>query len=61
MDRPIAEWLAALKSFVGDLLALFHRHAQRAHSRFHAAIDGVAFNALIGAITSFVISLQWVR
>jgi iron complex transport system permease protein len=52
-------------SFTGALLALFLVYAiATRHGRTPVTtllLTGVAFNALIGAITSFVISLQWVR
>jgi iron complex transport system permease protein len=54
-----------LMSFAGALIALFlvyaiaTRHGRTPFSTL--LLTGVAFNALIGAITSFVISLQWVR
>jgi len=52
-------------SFVGALLALFLIYAVATRSgRTPIAtllLTGVAFNALIGAATSFLISLQWVR
>jgi len=54
-----------LMSFAGALLALFLVYAiATRHGRTPVStllLTGVAFNALIGAITSFVISLQWVR
>jgi iron complex transport system permease protein len=52
-------------SFIGALLALFLVYAiATRHGRTPVStllLTGVAFNALIGALTSFVISLQWVR
>jgi cobalamin transport system permease protein len=52
-------------SFAGALLALFLVYAVASrHGRTPVStllLTGVAFNALIGAITSFVISLQWVK
>lgn len=52
-------------SFLGALLALFLVYAiatRRGRTPVSTLLlTGVAFNALIGAITSFVISLQWVR
>jgi cobalamin transport system permease protein len=54
-----------LMSFAGALLTLFMVYAiSTRHGRTPVStllLTGVAFNALIGAITSFVISLQWVR
>jgi cobalamin transport system permease protein len=52
-------------SFVGALLALFLVYSiatRRGRTPVSTLLlTGVAFNALIGALTSFVISLQWVR
>src|SRR6266508_3674929 len=52
-------------SFVGALLALFLVYAiatRRGRTPVSTLLlTGVALNALIGAVTSFVISLQWVR
>jgi iron complex transport system permease protein len=52
-------------SFGGALLALFLVYViatRRGRTPVSTLLlTGVAFNALIGAITSFVISLQWVR
>lgn len=52
-------------SFAGALLALLLVYAiatRRGRTPVSTLLlTGVAFNALIGAITSFVISLQWVR
>ncbi|MGH9769351.1 MAG: FecCD family ABC transporter permease, partial [Blastocatellia bacterium] len=52
-------------SFVGSLLALFLVYSiatRRGRTPVSTLLlTGVAFNALIGALTSFVISLQWVR
>lgn len=52
-------------SFVGALVALFLVYAiATQHGRTPVAtllLTGVALNALIGAATSFLISLQWVR
>jgi cobalamin transport system permease protein len=54
-----------LMSFVGALLSLFLVYAvatRRGRTPVSTLLlTGIAFNALIGAITSFVISLQWVR
>jgi iron complex transport system permease protein len=52
-------------SFVGALLALFLVYSiatRRGRTPVSTLLlTGVAFNSLIGALTSFVISLQWVR
>jgi iron complex transport system permease protein len=52
-------------SFAGAFLALFLIYAiasRRGRTPVSTLLlTGVAFNALIGALTSFVISLQWVR
>jgi iron complex transport system permease protein len=52
-------------SFAGAFLALFLVYAiATRHGRTPVStllLTGVAFNALIGAVTSFVISLHWVR
>jgi len=52
-------------SFAGALISLFFVYAiATRHGRTPVAtllLTGIAFNTLIGAITSFVISLQWVR
>jgi cobalamin transport system permease protein len=52
-------------SFVGALLALFLVYSiatRRGRTPVSTLLlAGVAFNTLIGALTSFVISLQWVR
>lgn len=52
-------------SFIGALAALFLAYAiatRRGRTPVSALLlTGVALNALIGAATSFVISLQWVR
>jgi iron complex transport system permease protein len=52
-------------SFAGALLALFLVYfiaTRRGRTPVSTLLlTGVAFNALMGAITSFVISLQWVR
>jgi iron complex transport system permease protein len=54
-----------LMSFAGALIALFFVYAVATrHGRTPVVtllLTGVAFNALIGAITSLVISLQWLR
>jgi iron complex transport system permease protein len=54
-----------LMSFVGALLSLFLVYAiatRRGRTPVSTLLlTGIAFNALMGAITSFVISLQWVR
>ncbi|MGH9845292.1 MAG: FecCD family ABC transporter permease [Blastocatellia bacterium] len=54
-----------LMSFVGALISLFLVYAiatRRGRTPVSTLLlTGVALNALIGAITSFVISLQWVR
>jgi len=54
-----------IMSFVGSLLALFFVYAiATRHGRTPVStllLTGVALNVLIGAINSFLISLQWVR